>query len=306
VAQDRVDELDGGLRAEPAVAKVFSTGARTGAGWRRCGRGGGGAPAWRGVAAAGSTSTRPGPDRRPGRRAATAPGSRRCRLGWWLWRRGSGRRLEWGRGWWRRRSSVSVWRTRCPKRRRCWGPRTTTGRGPPACSRCQVCRGLRPPVHRSGALPSASAQAWRFPGWWRWCRGWSGATPGRSGRGRAGAARRAAAGGGRPRRCPGTGLRRRAGLRDLAEGVPGLDGVGVPVPGCCAAGWVRCQAGQGQDGAGVDDPVGPVRAGLRSASSRQRCPSPSSVAAIDHSDSPAGHGVGAGGVDALAGGVLVT
>jgi hypothetical protein len=214
------------------------------AGWRRCGRGGGGAPAWRGVAAAGSTSTRPGPDRRPGRRAATAPGSRRCRLGWWLWRRGSGRRLEWGRGWWRRRSSVSVWRTRCPKRRRCWGPRTTTGRGPPACSRSQVCRGLRPPVHRWGALPSASAQAWRFPGWWRWCRGWSGATPGRSGQGRAGAARRAAAdvAGGLDDVWVPVCVAEVV-VRDLAEGVPGLDGVGLPVLGWLRGG--RCGGGEG-------------------------------------------------------------
>ena len=86
-AQGVVEELDGwgGDRAEGGQG-LLHRGQRAGVGWRWCGRGGGAAAARRGVGAAGSTWTRPGRARRPGRRAATARapqlGSAAGVLGW--------------------------------------------------------------------------------------------------------------------------------------------------------------------------------------------------------------------------------
>ena len=78
-------------------------------------------------------------------------------------------------------------------------------------------------------------------------------------------------------------------LRDLAEGVPGPDGVaGTAPPGprqrrcpgqCARVGRVRVVPANIRH-------CGPGVPGLRSAISGQRVPSPSSVSAIDHSDSP--------------------
>jgi hypothetical protein len=73
--------------------------------------------------------------------------------------------------------------------------------------------------------------------------------------------------------------------------------------GCVAA---VAEAGRVRTVPGWMTQSGPCVPGLRSASSRQRCPSPSSVAAIDHSDSPRVTVWVPVGSTLLAGGVLVT